>query len=96
MKIVFDREAISDLQAIRDWIAQDSPRRAIKILRRIRYAVSVLDRFPKRGRPGRRLGTRELIVPRLPYLIIYEMRHATGEVVITAVVHMARDRSKMD
>jgi addiction module RelE/StbE family toxin len=95
MKIVFDDKAISDLQAIREWIAQDSPDRATKVLERIRRAISVLDRFPERGRRGRHPETHELIVPKLPYLVVYQIRKDVGQIIIVSVLHMARDRSMM-
>jgi toxin ParE1/3/4 len=95
MKIVFNDKAVSDLQDIRAWISQDSPARAERVLQRIFRAVRALDLFPKRGRPGRHPATFELIVPGLPYLVVYQIRRDSSEISITAILHMARDRSKV-
>nr|WP_245903646.1 type II toxin-antitoxin system RelE/ParE family toxin [Humitalea rosea] len=37
-------------------------------------AVAALTEFPGTGRPGRRSGTRELVVPRTPYIVPYRVR----------------------
>jgi toxin ParE1/3/4 len=42
------------------------------------------------GRPGRDPGTRELVEP--PYIIVYEVHEARGEIEILYVVHGARER----
>jgi toxin ParE1/3/4 len=46
--------------------------------------------FPRRGRPGRLAGTRELVVVPL-YLIVYRVSDS-NEVTILRVWHAARDR----
>ena len=45
--------------------------------------------FPALGRPGRHPETRELSVPNLPYLIVYEV--SANAVTILAVFHTSRD-----
>jgi plasmid stabilization system protein ParE len=42
------------------------------------------------GRPGRVSGTRELV--EAPYIIVYEVRETSDEIVIIAMFHGARDR----
>lgn len=96
MKVVFDDKAISDLQAIREWIEQDSPAMADKVIDRILLAARSLEVFPRRGRPGQHPATYEFVVPRLPYLLIYQIRASVRELAVTSVVHMARDRSSSD
>ena len=44
------------------------------------------------GRDGRDLGTREWVVPQLPYIVVYEVDTARGEVIVTAVFHGAQNR----
>jgi len=41
--------------------------------------------FPHRGRPGKKTGTRELVISALPYLIVYTVR---GDVVcVVRILH---------
>ncbi len=43
-------------------------------------AASSLDRFPRRARLGRKAGTRELVLPELPYLVVFRIREGVAEV----------------
>jgi len=60
--------AQEDRVEIYDHIERDSPATAIIVDDRIMKAVSKLTHFPEIGRPGRRPGTRELVIPRTPYI----------------------------
>jgi addiction module RelE/StbE family toxin len=80
--------AQSDRDAIFDYIEVDSPRAAITVDNRIRAQVGGLARFPKRGRPGRVGGTRELVIRRTPYIAAY--RIAGDTVRILRVLHGAQ------
>jgi toxin ParE1/3/4 len=77
--------ALSDLDATLERIGQDSPEAAQTVGKRILAAVARLDQFPELGRAGRRQGTRELAIPRLPYLIVYQLRQE--QVVLLRVLH---------
>ena len=92
MNVVLDARAVEDLQEIMDWIAQDAPRTAELVVTRILDSVERLGRFPEMGRNGRDPGTREWVVPGLPYIAVYELRPETDELVIVAVFHGAQDR----
>ena len=43
---------------------------------------------PKLGAPGRVPGTRELVIPKTPYIVPYRVRHSTIE--IARVYHASR------
>jgi toxin ParE1/3/4 len=77
--------ALSDLDVTLEHIAQDNPKAAQIVGKRILVAVARLDQFPEIGRAGRRQGTRELAIPRLPYLIVYQLREQ--QVVLLRVLH---------
>ncbi len=77
--------ALSDLDVTLEHIAQDNPGAAQIVGKRILAAVIRLDQFPEIGRIGRRQGTRELTIPRLPYLIVYQLRQQ--RVVLLRVLH---------
>jgi len=80
MQIVWTEPALRDLASARAYIARDKPSAADDQVDRIVAAVAGLVRFPESGRPGRRLGTRELVVGRTPYLVPYRVRGETIEI----------------
>ena len=88
MKIRWTRQALADLDAALDWIAEDNPAAAGEVAGLLEGAVSHLAAHPEIGRSGRVSGTRELIVPRTPYIVVY--RVAATHVDILAVLHTAR------
>ncbi len=92
MRLAFARAARRDLDAIIDYIARDNPIAAERVFRAIVAAAQRLVEFPEMGRTGRLAGTRELGLPRLPYLIVY--RVAADKVTVLAVFHTARDLSR--
>ena len=80
MRIVWTEPAVRDLAAARAYIAQDNARAADRQVERVVAAVEGLIRFPEIGRPGRRSGTRELVVNRTPYIAAYRLRGDTIEI----------------
>lgn len=89
MRVVWTPTALSSLDEIQDYIAQDSPVAAHRVVLELttRTRTSLGD-FPLIGRSGRAGGTRELVFPDLPYIIVYRV---TERVEILAVVHTARE-----
>ena len=66
--------ALRNLQEEANYIAQDDPQAAARIVARIEDAVALLIDHPSLGRAGRVPGTRELVVPDTPYLVPYRVR----------------------
>lgn len=87
MIILWLSSAERDLEALTDFIAEDSPQTAIKIFNTIRQPVEKLRTYPLIGREGRVERTRELVVPNLPYIVVYMV---TEEIRILAVLHASR------
>jgi plasmid stabilization system protein ParE len=85
MRIVWSRRALRHLIAARAGIAEDSEQNAEVIAERILSAVGLLQTQPGMGRPGRVLGTRELVIPNTPYIIPYRVRE--GRLELIAVFH---------
>jgi toxin ParE1/3/4 len=86
---VWSPEAIADIGAIRAYIEQDDPAAARRVAMQIVDAVAtLLASHPGMGRPGRVPGTRELIVPRTPFIVPYRVRGSAIE--ILRVYHGAR------
>ena len=88
MIIRYTRRALAHLVEIRAYIAQDQPAAAAMVGQGIRDAVLQLAQFPEAGRAGRVAGTRELVVPRLPFVIAY--RVSGQHVDVLAILHAAR------
>jgi toxin ParE1/3/4 len=76
---------VHDLAAARAYIARDNAPAADRQVERVLAAVAGLLPFPEIGRLGRRVGTRELIVSRTPYVVAYRLR--TEVIEILRVMH---------
>jgi toxin ParE1/3/4 len=88
VRIRWLRLARNDLHHVRGYIAQDHPSAAEIVSRRILRAVETLAEFPERGRLERVSGTRELVVPRTPFIVAYRWQADTIEII--RVIHGAR------
>jgi addiction module RelE/StbE family toxin len=88
MKARFSERAIRNLTSIWDHIAKDSPEAASRVVGNIVEAALRLEQFPLSGRAGRIQGTRELVVPGLPYIVPYRL--VDDMVLISSVIHATR------
>ncbi len=87
MTLVWTRLARSDRGAIRTYIARDNPAAALALDTHLSRTVRHLATHPDLGRPGRVVGTRELVV-HANYIAVYDM---VGDTVrILRVLHAAR------
>lgn len=77
--------ATRSLRAVHHFIAADNQAAARRVVVRIERAVERLDAHPLSGRQGTVAGTRELVVPGLPYLVVYRIQDA--DVIILRVLH---------
>ena len=64
---------------------------ATTTVQRLYSAARSLKEMPFRGRSGQKGGTRELLVGRLPYVIVYGV--APEAVHVFRIMHTAQDRS---
>ena len=74
MRIRWTVPAAKDLEGIKIYLEGNSPHLAEPTVRRIYESILTLKNAPNRGRPGRRAGTRELVLSPLPHLVIYRLR----------------------
>ncbi len=89
MNLVWSALALNDRIETFHYIASDNASAAMKVDDAIEEAAQQLVDFPQSGRPGRVTGTRELVVPAMPYVIAYAIR---GDVVrILRVLHGAQE-----
>ena len=90
MKPRYTPRARSDLAEIHDYIAQENPAAARRVISLVRKAAESLLENPQLGKLGRVQGTRELTVSRFPFMVAYCVTQ--NEVWILAVIHTARLR----
>jgi len=88
MRVIWGRNARRDLNEAISYLLEESVQAAELVGNRIRNAVNRLQKSPRIGRPGRVKGTRELVVLRTPYIVVYRIR--SNRVEVMGVIHAAR------
>ena len=88
MKVVWDLEAMLDRHEIFDYIELDNFDAAVLNDDKIEDSGFGLQAFPLMGRVGKVEGTREFVIPGLPYVLIYEVNEETIRIV--RVLHGAQ------
>ena len=88
MQLRWTRAAATDLERITDYLVQHVPERASALVGTVYEAPALLLEFPHRGRPGKKAGTRELVMPSLPYVIVYTVRDDV--VFVVRILHGAQ------
>ena len=88
MRIVWTRKAVRHLADIQTYIERDKPQAARKVAAAFSKAVTYLAQYPHLGRPGRKAGTRELVIADTPYIVPYQVRD--DHLIILAVLHGAQ------
>ena len=74
MQIRWTQAALNDLKTISHRIEQErNLATANRVCRVIYDAVQMLRRHPQSGRPGTEEGTRELVIPKSPYIVVYRV-----------------------
>jgi toxin ParE1/3/4 len=81
-------EAQADLVGLTGWLHVRNPMAAERVAEDILECIQILEQFPYNGREGRRSGTRELVISRRPYVVVYRVLDAS--VIILRVLHGAR------
>lgn len=90
MTIRWRAAAINDLTRIRDYIREFDSVAAQAVVERILRSVDRLEVFPESGRLGQVPDTREVVIPGLPYIVVYRATNADAEII--AVFHAAQNR----
>ena len=90
MRPVWSEPASRDLRELVSYIARDSTQNAELV--RTRISVELLGEMPYAGRPGRVSGTRERVVSRTPFILVY--RIDPEQIVVLRVYRGARHPRK--
>jgi toxin ParE1/3/4 len=86
--VTWTSRARRDLRDLYEYVSEDDPEAARAVSARVLEAGDALVTFPARGRPGRVVGTRELVVGGTPYVLIYRVSGDTVQ--ILRILHGAR------
>lgn len=90
MNIVWLPRARANRAHAIDYIAKDSPRAALDQLGEIEQQSDMLADHPEIGRVGRRRGTRELVINRTPFILVYRVRAKAKRIEILRLLHGAQ------
>lgn len=85
MKVVWSRRSVQHLVDLREHIEKESEQNAALVAKRILESIELLQTQPEMGRPGRVVGTRELVVTGTPFIIPYRVRAQRIELI--AIFH---------
>jgi toxin ParE1/3/4 len=88
MKVIWSASAVRHLQEAVEYIQAESAGGSITTSRRILETVVRIGQMPHSGRIGRVDGTREAVVPRPPYIVVYQ--NTELEVEILGIWHATR------
>lgn len=88
MRLRWTASAVRDLERITDYLFDETPQHAPRLVRSLYKSATALKTFPNLGRPGKKLGTRELVIPSLPYIVVYQVGENT--VYIARLLHAAQ------
>ena len=93
MELRFSARARRQLEALKQYLRNQDQSVANRIGWSVRAAAQGLKDFPYMGHVGRKPGTRELGVARLPYIIVYEVNLGdVDEIMVLGVFHGSQDR----
>lgn len=89
MTPIWSPEAVDDLNSLRAYISEDNPAAAQRVALHVIHNVELLlPANPEMGRPGRVPGTRELVIPKTPFIVPYRVQGNMLQ--ILRVYHAAR------
>ena len=96
-RIIISPQAAEDLDAIHDFVAQDSPANADKMAERILAAIATLSSFPYRtlvehAPPQIKHPVRSLVVR--PYVVFFRVLENDGIVRVLTIRHGARRKPR--
>jgi toxin ParE1/3/4 len=92
VKIRWTELAEEQFENVFEHIALDNVDAAVRTVQRIDEAIDRAAKMPYSGRTGQEAGTRELVVPGTPYIVVY--RILEDAIQILSVWHGAQSRPK--
>jgi toxin ParE1/3/4 len=89
VKLVLSQRFRDEFRQQIGYIKSRNPAAAQVVRTRIVKAIRRLAQFPEAGRSWRLEGCRELIIPGLPYLVIYKV--TADSVIVASLFHESRE-----
>lgn len=90
MRLLWTPRARRAREAAIDYIAQDNPSAALGQLNEIERQTDLLIESPKMGRPGRMKNTRELVISRTPFIVVYRVKAKAQRIELFRFLHGSR------
>lgn len=90
MRLRWTPEAADNLESIYNYLREHHPSFAEPTVRALYEAARSLRAMPERGRLGEISSTREFILPKLPYIIVYRINEDAVE--LLHIYHGAQNR----
>lgn len=90
--IIWTERVIRHLEAELDYYGRINPALAKELSIIIKDSIANISKMPGIGRPGKKIGTRELILNKYPYVLAYRVRNEALE--ILAIIHQSRKNIK--
>ena len=90
VEIKWLKKALNNLEKEAEFIAKDDPKAARQVVQRIHHTVSLLVENPSLGHVGRVNGTRELVIPKIRYIVPYRVHPRLQRIEILRVFNTSR------
>ena len=91
MRVRYRPAALTQLDAIFEYITARNPAAAHRVMARIRRSIDLLADFPLSSKASEIPGIREMPIVRYPYIVFYTIDHAAQEVIILRVGHTSQE-----
>ena len=88
LNILWTKRALANLESELDYYGQINPILAKELTLIIQKSINNISHMPAIGCAGKKIGTREFIVDKYPYILAYRVRNDVLE--ILAIIHQKR------
>ncbi len=90
MKIKFTKQSIEDVNRIYEYISEQSNEKiALEVVHKIKNIIDNLSLYNNLGRRIKK-DTRKLVIPGLPFIVIYKINSNTDTIYISTIFHTAK------
>jgi len=89
-RIDWSAAARRDFRNLVEWLSDRNAVAADRVADAIEDSIGLLGKMPRMGRVGRVAGTRELVIPRTPYIVIYRLQSEQDKVIVLRILHTSR------